>query len=177
MHRRIIPSTLIMALLFTLGACSSKKEEKKEVAGYTPNPKVIEFLRSGLEFKLGDSVAEIKQNLGPPSSEKVVRVQSKPGGAVEETHTLEYPGLSVEVDRLGENKPRDILMRLTLTDGKYKTRMSLTIGTSQSEVKRILGEPWGVENEAMVYEEDIGDVVFYLRDGVVRKIQWDWYPD
>lgn len=177
MGRWIVSSTLIVAFLCLLGACSSKKEKKAATVGDVPNPKVMEFLRSGWDFKLGDSIAEIKQNLGPPTSEKVERVPDhSPTDATKEIHTLDYAGLSVEVDRLGGSKPRENLIRLTITDGKYKTRMGLTIGASQSEVERILGEPW-VENGAFLYEEDIGLVTFSFRNGVVRKIQWEWYAE
>ena len=177
MRNWIISSTLIVALLCLLGGCSSKKE-KKDVAGEALNPKVVEFLRSGLEFKLGDRIADIKQNLGPPSSEKTERLKSEAlGGAGEEMHRLDYPGLSVEVDRLGGSEPRENLIRLTITDGKYKTKMGLTIGTPQREVKRILGEPWGVVAGTFVYEEDIGALTFYFQGDVVRKIQWEWYTE
>ncbi len=178
MRNRSIQSVVILFSLVVLIGCESKKDKPAAESGNASNPNVNAFLQSGWDFRLGKNIAEIKANLGPPSSEKVEKIKVPPTpGQSEEIHRLSYDGLMVEVDKLTGSAARESLIRLVISNDKYKTKLGLKVGSPQEDVKRVLGEPWGVVRGALIYEEDIGGLTFYIQNSVVQKIQWEWYPE
>lgn len=83
----------------------------------------------------------------------------------------------MRVIRINEDRPRDLFMNLTITDSKYRIRWGLNVGVTESDVKRVLGDPAKIVNGTFVYETETESVSFYFQDGILRKIKWEWYVD
>lgn len=92
--------------------------------------------------------------------------------------TLVYPGLSVDfltVTHTGGELPTG----LTVTGKNWKVKWYLGVGTSAKTITDTLGEPKARTANTLTYEYSIAPstVTFYLKDGVVTKVAWEYYVD
>ncbi|MGH7208263.1 MAG: hypothetical protein ACREIL_02650, partial [Nitrospiraceae bacterium] len=64
---------LALLLALSLGACEERKTPETQAPAVEEGAqdKSAEFLHSGWEFKLGQTIQEVKDNLGQPLSEKI----------------------------------------------------------------------------------------------------------
>ena len=145
--------------------------------------RVAEFVRSGWNFELGNTMDEIKQSLGKPLSDDVKPIRNPHvGGQVDEIHNLDYGGLVVSVYRANEKPPRDLAFRLIITDKRFPLKWGLRIGSRRADVIRIFGQPDKVGDHIRYSSVDIeaGDdnsVTFSLSSGQIEKVEWEWYLD
>ena len=173
---------LALALLFalSLGACEERKspETQGPTVEEAAHDKMADFLRQGWEFKLGQTIQEVKESLGEPLSEKIEKYENRHvTGQTDEIHTLMYNGLVLVVYRVNEKQPRDLFMSLAITRDNFDMKWGLKVGVSQERVRTVLGEPHKSQGGAFVYQDDNSSVSFSFQGGTVRGIKWHWYVD
>ena len=171
---------LALLLALSLGACEERKtpETQGPTVEEGAQDKSAEFLHSGWEFKLGQTIQEVKDNLGQPLSEKIEKYENRHvAGQADEIHTLMYNGLVLVVYRVNEKKPRDLFMSLAITRDNFDMKWGLKVGVSQDRVRTVLGEPHKSQGGAFVYQDENSSVSFSFQGGTVRGIKWHWYVD
>jgi hypothetical protein len=170
---------LLLALLVAVG-CARAHQDFSKISHSQQRERVAGLISSGWDFKLGRNIHEIKKSLGKPHREEVVNY-SNPHveNQMDEIHRLDYGGLVVNVYRVNEKPPRDILYKLVITDNKYKLKWDLKIGSLSSEVIRLFGKPRDARG-GLTYsleEERMNSVKFFFSDDKIKRVQWDWYLD
>ena len=171
---------LALLLALSLGACEERKspETQGPTVEEAAHDKIADFLHQGWEFKLGQTIQEVKENLGEPLSEKIEKYENRHvAGQTDEIHTLTYDGLALVVYRVNEKKPRDLFMSLAITRNTFDMKWGLKVGVSQDRVRTIFGEPHKSQAGAFVYQDDNSSVSFSFQGGTVRGIKWHWYVD
>lgn len=171
---------LALLLALSLGACEERKspETQGPTVEEEAHDKIADFLHSGWEFKLGQTIQEVTDNLGEPLSEKIEKYENRHVvGQIDEIRTLMYNGLVLVVYRVNEKKPRDLFMSLAITRDNFDMKWGLKVGVSQDRVRTILGEPHKSQGGAFVYQDENSSVSFSFQGGTVRGIKWHWYVD
>ena len=171
---------LALLLALSLGACEERKspETQGPTVEEAAHDKIADFLHQGWEFKLGQTIQEVKESLGEPLSEKIEKYENRHvAGQTDEIHTLMYNGLVLVVYRVNEKKPRDLFMSLAITRDNFEMKWGLKVGVSQERVRTVLGEPHKSQGGAFVYQDDNSSVSFSFQGGTVRGIKWHWYVD
>lgn len=141
--------------------------------------KINEFVYDGFDFKLGRTRSEIIKALGRPiriTSKEVINVHNPE--KVDVKNVFIYEGLSIKIYRVSENG-REIITGISVTSDEYKLKWGLSVGCSQGDLKRQLGEPFEKMSDTYVYQTDEAPsiVVFYLRNSKVYRIDWEFYYD
>ena len=171
---------LVLLVLLVAAGCARSPQDFSKITRAQQRERVAGLIRSGWDFKFGRDIIEIKKSLGKPLREKVdnysnLHVENQ----VDEIHRLDYGGLIVNVYRVNEKPPRDILYKLVITDNNYKLKWGLGIGSSRSEVLRLFGKP-GDKRGGFTYsleDEKMNSVKFFFSEDKINRIQWDWYLD
>jgi hypothetical protein len=120
----------------------------------------------------GRTGAEVERTLGPPLTADAGAVSSYRDAAVfRPTRRLSYPGLVIDVLATGR------LRRVLIGAPGRGLPFGLDVGSPREEVERVLGEPQETDDSHLMYLYSDGypeTVHFYLRDGRVRSIEWDF---
>jgi hypothetical protein len=120
----------------------------------------------------GRTEAQVERALGPPATREPGAVSSYRDPAVlYRVRRLGYPGLVVDVLDSGA------VRRVRITGPGRALPYGLDVGTTAAEVQRVLGEPQGQSDRHLMYlnVDGLPDTAsFYLRDGRVRLIEWDY---
>ena len=114
----------------------------------------------------------MRQALGSPASEEPGAVASYRDPAVLfPVRRLGYSGLVIDV--LGSG----VVRRVRVSQPGRGLPFGLDVGVPEAEVLRALGEPQGESPRHLMYlnSDGLPDTAwFYLRDGRVRMIEWDY---
>jgi len=120
----------------------------------------------------GRTAAEAGRVLGPPTGAEPGAVASYLDPAdLRPTQRLTYPGLLIDVLASGR------IRRVRITAPGRSLPFGLDVGSRRDDVERVLGEPQeSTDGHVMyLYSDAFPDTVhFYLRDGSVRAIEWNF---
>jgi hypothetical protein len=141
--------------------------------------RINEFVYDGFSFKMGGTRSEIIRALGTPiriTKKEVINVHDPE--QVDVKNVLFYDGLSIKIYRVSETG-REIITGISVTADEYKLKWGLSIGCTQDDLKKQLGEPYEEDNNTYVYQTDDAPsiVVFYIRNSNVYQIDWEFYYD
>jgi hypothetical protein len=160
--RRLAASLASLAALGAVAAGAAGPTDIVRVDDYIGAPRAL-FGRSG---------ADVERTLGPPLTAEAARVASYRDAAVfRATRRLAYPGLVIDVLEGGR------VRRVRIAAPGRGLPFGLDIGAERVEVERVLGEPQETDDSHLMYLYSDGypeTVHFYLRDGRVRSIEWDF---
>ena len=105
---------------------------------------------------LGNSRAEIMENLGKPkrertdedlrranelTSEEARRIRGHDTGVENEIMELAYDGLYLRILKVNSPPYREFVYDITVTSDRYKMLWNLNVGSPRQEIRRILGKP------------------------------------
>ena len=109
---------------------------------------------------------------------KNYRRQNEPACKQDVKNVLFYNGLSIIIYRVSETG-REIITDISVSTDEYKLKWGLSVGCTQDELKKQLGEPYEENNNTYVYQTDEAPsiVVFYIRNSNVYRIDWEFYYD
>jgi hypothetical protein len=120
----------------------------------------------------GRTGADAERILGPPIDAQPGAVASYLDPAVlHPTRRLTYPGLVIDVLATGR------IRRVRIGAPGWGLPFGLDVGSRGDEVERVLGEPQEATDRYLMYLYSDGypeTVHFYLRDGGVRGIEWNF---
>ena len=140
--------------------------------GGTDIVKVDEFIDAP-RVLFGDSLPTVIHRLGSPVAE-----DSRTRGALRDptlmrrVQRLSYPGLRIEI--------RDRLVAVEITTPGHGLPWGLDVGASRAAVEATFGEAQDAAEDRLQYLYSDGfpkTVTFHLRDGRVRKIEWEYWVD
>lgn len=178
------------ALLVALIACAPEAPPSEEppAAARAPAdsvepPSAVEALScEGLAWTILEAEPTregLAAGFGRPDS---IVVSTEPNrhvrGRIDSLFAVHYPGL---VSHL--RKPeggRDMADHAVVTANRFLAHPEIGIGVPESRVTQALGEPTRRTGGSLVYECGDGaeePVTFHLADGVVRRIEIDYYLD
>jgi hypothetical protein len=179
----------IMALLCCLcllGSCNEKDEfDKKgfdsqgEVANRDDKfiKAIDEYALAGTRFDFGKTRNEIQSRLGTPVKVIESDVQNIHNPEQKDKlYMLYYEGLYIQLYHVMENG-KELILSVEISNDKYKINQGISVGTSVSELKRILGEPDSITDDMLRYNssEFVMCVVdFTLKDDKVAAIRWSY---
>ncbi|MBN2351945.1 MAG: hypothetical protein JXD23_05195 [Spirochaetales bacterium] len=138
----------IFIFLFCLGLLSCLKDNQG-ANNTSPSPSaegqnidnIDQFMRQGPGFPLGDSLAEIRKNLGRPLRETVEDRQNvHDKNQTDQIYKLFYGGLYLEVYHVTEMN-RDLILLLEVTGDQYQIAFGLAVGALKAKVRKVLGKP------------------------------------
>jgi hypothetical protein len=132
-------------------ACAVALGGRAEAVGPTLIPRVDEFIDAP-RARFGRTRAEIERALGPPP----------------------YPGVVIRYS------PASALKSVAITEPTYPLPQGISIGTSRTDVERLLGEPQELTEIRYLYLYSDGypdTVEFYFREGRVRRIEWNYWVE
>ena len=94
---------------------------------------------------------------------------------VDEFRTLTFDGLEIYgfMGDQGELWP----VRISVSSPDWEIAEDLRVGSDAARVQTVLGEPTTSSTEARLYQGDIQNVNFFLRDGKIAKIEFIYYLD
>lgn len=170
---------IFAALIF---GCSKKEKavaEEPERGVY--QERINQLVNEGLDFKVGDSVNEVINNLGQPKDIKVEKIGNVhyPNEIVDEIHRLYYDGLSIEIYKATEGN-KELLQTLSVTSNKFKVKLGLNVGATKTEIKGVLGNPSNDSDNMWSYVRNDGypdKVRFHFENDRVTKIEWSYWID
>jgi len=120
----------------------------------------------------GRTGADVERVLGPAGDAQPGAVASYLDPAVlYHTRRLTYPGLVIDVLDSGR------IRRVRIGAPGRRLPFGLDVGSRRDEVERVLGEPQEATDGYLMYVYSDGfpeTVHFYLRDGGVRGIEWNF---
>ena len=199
-HRR---STVLflLAALSGLAGCGSEGAERQVTPSDTtrittsqsaaPTTDSAAFVSVDLPVLLNrvddrrrDGTLRVLDELNPPLRVEREPVQNRHDpGQTDTILTLLYSGMRIEVYK-STDSGKEIVRSLTISGDAYQTEQGLTIGSTRAEVRKVLGEPAGTEDETLVYELTRGEndptpTFLHVRfDGDhVAAMSWDFYVD
>jgi hypothetical protein len=112
----------------------------------------------------------------------LVKNQHEPQG-IDEIQVYTCSGFTVQIySARSSNVPRELPMRLTITQQHPYIPKALSIGSRVMSVRKILGTPYRQDRYNLIYstnEEMPGSdtVTYRISDGKVRAIEWSWEVD
>lgn len=161
----------------------SEQDFPEAVFDEAPNEarqKIDQFLRNGLSLAIGDSLAEIEANLGPPLKRNVLDRQNiHDATKTDRLYELFYDGLFLRVYHVTESN-RDIVVLIEVTGEKYTIQHDLRVGSAKEKVIAALGHPDEEEPDLLRYfagEFVYGSVEFFFRDDKLTTISWNFFID
>lgn len=147
---------------------------------------VKELLDDGFKFKIGNTVEEVKNNLGEPNkikTAKLVWVEDKMYD-IGKFYTLIYEGIEIEIYKHNETKEQ-FLTRVSITSNKYPIKYKIKIGIKKETLLKLLGDFNGGNDNNFwysIYVKNEPDLVnkfknywhiglyFFLKDKKINKI-------
>lgn len=181
---KIIRSVVIGAvvlLIVTIFSISMKQQhaELKETTPEVFQSRISQFVYGGLQLIIGETVAEVTSNLGNPESFKTEKVKNRHNPEqIDEINELFYDGLYIKIYKVTETN-KEFITDLSVTNDRYHMKWGLNVGSSNDEVKNILGSPSEEKHNVFIYRTDEAPshVSFYFRNGTVYRIDWSFYID
>lgn len=120
---------------------------------------------------LGETRDDVLRALGPPVDRDTRRRATFRDPTVSRTvERLRYPGLAVEL--------AGRLVRVELTAPLYRLPWGLDVGVRREALAAALGEPEQASDTRVRYLYSDGfpkTVTFHIDDGVVRRIDWEYW--
>ncbi len=170
--------TISLCRVFFLTGCKSQDGIiYKDLEDY--QERINEFVYDGYNFDLGKTRYDIIRTLGRPIriTEKEVDNIHDPA-QIDNEYIFFYTGLSIriyEVSRTG----KEIVTGMSITSDQYELKWGLSVGCSQDDVKRVLGEPHEKKSNVYVYQTDgaPSSVFFFFRESKVYMVDWGFYYD
>lgn len=142
----------VLLLLLLASACGRGGEgaggDGDEQSADTP---VEAVFRYG-PVPIGQTLAEIRNALGPPDSAAVRAVTNRHDGSVTDSvFTVHYAGLSAEVYRATFDG-KELLSSVVITsDDRLRADSPLRLGMSEDELRLLLGEPTAAAGGVLSY--------------------------
>jgi hypothetical protein len=178
----------IIVILLCLGLTACLKDNRGGAGVSSPSPgvegqnidNIDRFMRHGPEFQIGDSLAEIRKNLGPPLKQTVVDQQNvHDKNQVDKIYKLFYGGLYLEVYHVTA-MDRDLLLLLEVTGDEYTIAFGLGVGAAKAKVRKVLGKP--NDEKASLWRYFASDLVmgafeFGFQGDRVVSIKWYYSID
>lgn len=139
------------------------------------------FIDDGLAFALGESRAEIMQNLGAPDHAEISLVPNPHHpGRRDRLHTWHYEnGLSIKIYEVLATK-KEFVIWLSIASDRYKTKAGLDVGAERERVHAVLGDPRRHTSANATYYDTVyrtSRVNFSFRDNRIDKITWIYHFD
>lgn len=121
----------------------------------------------------GDSLAAVVGRLGLPLAEdRTTRGTFRDPTVLRQVRRLTYAGMRLEV--------QDRLVAAEITAPGRGLPLGLDVGIARAVVEATLGEAQDADDDRLLYLYSDGfpkTVTFHLRDGRVRKIEWEYWVD
>ena len=121
----------------------------------------------------GRTGVEIERQLGTPLGREVRPPRTgRDSGVATHQQELSYPGLLIRLSG------SSALHRVAITASGFPLPRGLNVGTSRSDVERVLGEPQETTATRYLYLYSDGypdTVEFYFRDDRVHRIEWMYW--
>ena len=138
----------------------------------TDIPRVDEFIDAP-RVLFGDSLPAVVHVLGPPVAEdRGARGTLRDPLVTRQVQRLTYPGMRLEI--------HDRLVAVEITAPGRGLPWGLDVGASRAAVETILGDAQEAADDRLLYLYSDGfpkTVTFHLREGRVRKIEWEYWLD
>jgi hypothetical protein len=138
----------------------------------TDIPRVDQFIDAP-RVLFGDSLPAVLRSLGPPAVEDSrMRGTLRDPAVTRKVQRLTYPGMRLEI--------RDRLVAAEITTPGRGLPWGLDVGASRAAIEAILGDAQEAADDRLLYLYSDGfpkTVIFHLRDGRVRKIEWEYWVD
>lgn len=123
--------------------------------------------------------ASLRRQFGAPGS---VTATTEPNrhvpDRVDSLFVVRYPGLTASLRKPGGGE--DMVDAVVVTESRFLAHPAIGMGTREERVLATLGEPTRRTAESLVYDcgEHVEEpVTFHLRDGLVLRIEIDYYLD
>jgi hypothetical protein len=155
------------------------RPDAPELTGATARERCRAFYEEGLAVE-GRTRAELREELGKPAA---IEVDTEPNrhdpARTDSLWRIRYEGLEAGIRTAGGN---DLLERMTVTDDRHLRYREPSIGTMESELIEVLGDPdreADGEPQYLCAPEPMPDmsVTFRITDGRVAAIVWEYYVD
>ena len=136
------------------------------------------FIEHPFDFALGMTRKDVLKSLGAPVKEARSTRQNPHDPTVTDVfYTFQYDGLEVRTGEFpGASPPAAGLILVVFTNGKYKLKHHLQVGSSKKDVQRVLGWPETEFGMAMwTYQGDEAGYVwltFTFHNEQVSRIEW-----
>jgi hypothetical protein len=132
---------------------------------------ILVFIKGGLE-KFGKTESDILKRLGEPTSRTSEKIDSVYWpGKIDIRHRLVYDGLVIGIHEYSGGKK--LVHMVTVTKGPYEFD-GLKVGSSPSDVRRILGDKPPADGNRLIYHDYAGYymVTFTISGGAVVEIMF-----
>lgn len=134
------------------------------------------FIHEGLPFFASRVPAKKLRSLAELKRETVTQEQNKfDESQTDAVHLFEYTGMRVWLLCAPAKSDNCMLIEVTLSRPKQKAKYGLTVGATAKFLETTLGAPGSIEGAQWVYRGESSEVLFTLKNGLVKEIQWNLY--
>ena len=140
---------------------------------------MLEFTTYGFEINIGKSPSEAIKVLGKPKKHEITKEKNKYYDVTDEIHTLYYKGGEFRFYVPDPSIPvHGFPIMFAVETNDYPIKFGVKIGSSHSEITKILGMPVETINNVFVYYDnsDASNYVYiHFKENKVSKIEWHFY--